>query len=139
MELRGRTAGVGVYDDFAHHPTAIRLTLQGLRRSSDRGRILAVLEPRSNTMKRGVLKDALPESLAAADLVYVYAAGLAWDADAVFARLGRRARCFQALDALVAAVAADAQPGDDVVVMSNGGFGGVHEKLLAALARERAA
>ncbi|HYC15145.1 MAG TPA: UDP-N-acetylmuramate:L-alanyl-gamma-D-glutamyl-meso-diaminopimelate ligase [Stellaceae bacterium] len=139
MELRGQARGVGVYDDFAHHPTAIRSTLEGLRRSSAEGRILAVLEPRSNTMKRGVLKDELPVSLADADLVYVFAAGLEWDADSVFARLGRRARCYQALDALVAAVAADARPGDHVVVMSNGGFGGVHDKLLAALAREQAA
>jgi len=139
MELRGRARGVSVYDDFAHHPTAIHSTLEGLRRSPGEGRILAVLEPRSNTMKRGVLKDALPGSLAAADLVYIYVAGLAWDADAVFAPLGRRARCFQALDALVAAVAADARSGDRVVAMSNGGFGGVHDKLLAALAREQAA
>lgn len=139
MELRGRAAGVSVYDDFAHHPTAIQLTLEGLRQRSREGRILAVLEPRSNTMKRGVLKDALPESLAAADLIYVYTAGLTWDAGTVFGSLGHRVHCFQALDALVAAVAADARPGDGVVVMSNGSFGGVHDKLLAALAREQAA
>ena len=139
MELRGRVRGVNVYDDFAHHPTAIQLTLQGLRRNAEQGRILAVLEPRSNTMRRGVMKDALPESLDLADLVYVYTAGLAWDAEAVFRRLGRRARCFQALEPLVAAIAADARSGDQVLVMSNGGFGGIHAKLLAALAREQAA
>jgi len=139
MELRGRARGISVYDDFAHHPTAIRTTLQGLRRASNKGRILAVLEPRSNTMKRGVLKEALPESLAGADLVYVYSAGLPWDAAAVFASLGHRAHCFHALDALVAAVASDARAEDHIVVMSNGGFGGVHQKLLEALAREQAA
>ena len=139
MELRGRVCGVSVYDDFAHHPTAIRTTLEGLRQGSRKGRILAVLEPRSNTMKRGILKNALPESLTAADLVYVYSAGLAWDAAAVLAPLAERARCFEGLDALVAAIVADARPEDHVVVMSNGGFGGVHQKLLAALAREQAA
>jgi UDP-N-acetylmuramate: L-alanyl-gamma-D-glutamyl-meso-diaminopimelate ligase len=139
MELRGRVRGVSVYDDFAHHPTAIELTLQGLRGRVGQSRILAVLEPRSNTMKRGVMKDALPASLGLADLVYVYTAGLSWDAEAVFAPLGRRARCYQALDALVTAIAADARPGDEILVMSNGGFGGVHAKLLAALSREQAA
>ncbi len=139
MQVRGRARGVTVYDDFAHHPTAIRTTVEGLRQRVGRERILAVLEPRSNTMKRGVMKDELPPSLAHADRVYVYSAGLGWDARAVFAPLGTRARCEENLDALVAAIAAEAKAGDHVLVMSNGGFGGVHEKLLSRLAQERAA
>jgi UDP-N-acetylmuramate: L-alanyl-gamma-D-glutamyl-meso-diaminopimelate ligase len=134
MELRGRERDVAVYDDFAHHPTAIRTTLEGLRRKIGGARVLAVLEPRSNTMKRGVLKDELPASLELADKIYVYTAGLGWDAPAVFESLGSKARCIGDLDALVQAVAADARPGDHVLVMSNGGFGGVHGKLLEALA-----
>ncbi|TAK88214.1 MAG: UDP-N-acetylmuramate:L-alanyl-gamma-D-glutamyl-meso-diaminopimelate ligase [Betaproteobacteria bacterium] len=139
MQVRGRARGVTVYDDFAHHPTAIRTTVDGLRQRVGRERILAVLEPRSNTMKRGVMKDELPPSLAQADRVYVYSAGLGWDARAVFAPLGSRARCEESLDALVAGIAAEAKAGDHVLVMSNGGFGGVHEKLLSRLAQERAA
>jgi UDP-N-acetylmuramate: L-alanyl-gamma-D-glutamyl-meso-diaminopimelate ligase len=133
MELRGRARGVAVYDDFAHHPGAIRATLQAMRERVGEARILAVLEPRSNTMKRGVMKDELPGSLAQADRVYVYGAGLAWDAGATFAPLGGRARCDQDLDALVGAVAREARAGDHVLVMSNGAFGGIHEKLLARL------
>ena len=134
MELKGEARGVAVYDDFAHHPTAIRTTLEGLRRKVGRARILAVLEPRSNTMKRGVMKDELPASLEAADRVFVYAAGLGWDAPSVFAGMSR-ARCFDELDPLVRAVASEAKPGDQVLVMSNGGFGGFHGKLLAELRR----
>jgi UDP-N-acetylmuramate: L-alanyl-gamma-D-glutamyl-meso-diaminopimelate ligase len=135
MEVRGRAAGVTVYDDFAHHPTAIATTLDGLRHKVGRARILAVLEPRSNTMKQGVMKDQLPASVAAADEVFVYSAGLGWDAAAVFAPLGAKARCVAELEALIAAIAAEAGEGDHVLVMSNGGFGGLHGKLLAALAR----
>ncbi|HWA39873.1 MAG TPA: UDP-N-acetylmuramate:L-alanyl-gamma-D-glutamyl-meso-diaminopimelate ligase [Burkholderiales bacterium] len=135
MELRGTVAGVTVYDDFAHHPTAIRTTLEGLRHKEPEGRILAVLEPRSNTMKRGVMKDELPASVASAERVFVYTAGLGWDAERVFGPLGERARCIDDLDRLVGEVAQDALPGDHVLVMSNGGFGGVHAKLLAALER----
>jgi len=135
MQLRGRARGVEVYDDFAHHPTAIRVTLEGLRQRDRRARILAVFEPRSNTMKAGAMNDALPGSFAAADLVYVYGSGLAWDPAAVFAPLGARARCLSDLDALVAAIAAEARAGDRVLVMSNGAFGGIHEKLLAQLAQ----
>ncbi len=134
MEVRGRARGVTVYDDFAHHPTAIRTTLEGLRARVGMARILAVLEPRSNTMKRGVMKDELPASVAAADRVFVYSAGLGWDAAAVFAPLRARASCVEELDALVRAIAAEARSGDHVLVMSNGGFGGLHGKLLAALA-----
>jgi UDP-N-acetylmuramate: L-alanyl-gamma-D-glutamyl-meso-diaminopimelate ligase len=139
MQVRGQARGVTLYDDFAHHPTAIRTTIEGLRQRAGQGRILAVFEPRSNTMKRGVMKDALPGALAQADLCYVYTAGLGWDAAGLFAPLGARARCVDDLEDLVAAVASDCRPGDRVLVMSNGGFGGIHEKLLARLAREAAA
>jgi UDP-N-acetylmuramate: L-alanyl-gamma-D-glutamyl-meso-diaminopimelate ligase len=133
MQIRGEARGVTVYDDFAHHPTAIRTTLEGLRQRVGSARILAVLEPRSNTMKRGVMKDALPPSLAQADRVYIYSAGLGWDARSLFALLGSRARCEEDLEPLIAAVAAEARAGDHVLVMSNGGFGGIHDKLLDRL------
>jgi UDP-N-acetylmuramate: L-alanyl-gamma-D-glutamyl-meso-diaminopimelate ligase len=133
MQVRGEAGGVTVYDDFAHHPTAIRATLEGLRQRVGSARILAVLEPRSNTMKRGLLKDALPESLADADRTFVYTQGLGWDADAVFALMGDRARCVDDLQRLVNEIGAEARAGDHVLVMSNGGFGGIHEKLLARL------
>ncbi len=133
MQMRGSAGGVTVYDDFAHHPTAIRTTVEGLRQRVGRSRILAVLEPRSNTMKRGVMKDQLPSSLAVADRIYVYSAGLGWDAQAVFGSLGARARCDDDLERLIAAVVAEAGAGDHVLVMSNGGFGGIHEKLLQRL------
>jgi UDP-N-acetylmuramate: L-alanyl-gamma-D-glutamyl-meso-diaminopimelate ligase len=133
MQVRGEARGVTVYDDFAHHPTAIRTTLEGLRHRVGSSRILAILDPRSNTMKRGVMKDALPPSLAQADRVYIYTAGLGWDARSLFALLGARARCEEDLEPLVAAVVAEARAGDHVLVMSNGGFGGIHDKLLARL------
>ena len=134
LELRGTVGGVRVYDDFAHHPTAIALTVDGLRRREPAGRILAVLEPRSNTMKLGVMKAQLAGSLAGADAVFCYQQGLGWDTAEALAPLGARARSYEALDALVADVAAQAQAGDHILVMSNGGFGGVHQKLLDALA-----
>ncbi len=133
MQMRGEAGGVKVYDDFAHHPTAIRTTLEGLRQRVGKARILAVLEPRSNTMKRGVMKDDLPASLADADRVFVYTSGLGWDASAVLAPLGARVRCEEELERLVAGVAGEARAGDHVLIMSNGGFGGIHEKLLARL------
>ena len=133
LEMRGVVRGVTVYDDFAHHPTAIAATIAGLRQRQPAGRILAVLEPRSNTMKLGVMKAQLPDSLAGADAAFCYAAGLGWDAAAALAPMGARARTFEDLDELVAAVAGAARAGDHVLVMSNGGFGGVQEKLLAAL------
>jgi UDP-N-acetylmuramate: L-alanyl-gamma-D-glutamyl-meso-diaminopimelate ligase len=134
MEVRGVVNGITVYDDFAHHPTAIATTVAGLRSKVGAARILAVLEPRSNTMKLGVMKEALPGSLKDADQVFCYGANLGWDAAAALAPLGDKAQTFDNLDGLVAAVTAVAGPGDHVLVMSNGGFGGVHEKLLAALA-----
>src|SRR5688572_10053117 len=135
QELRGNVRGVRVYDDFAHHPTAIRETIAGLRQQHRGGRILAVFEPRSNTLKQGVLKEALPGSFAGADRVYIHHAGLSWDAPALFAPLGARVTCIAELPALVAAIVADAREGDHILVMSNGGFGGIHQKLLAALER----
>ena len=135
MELKGEARGVAVYDDFAHHPTAIRTTVEGLRRKVGQARILAVLEPRSNTMKRGVMKNDLPASLDAADRAYIYTSGLGWDASSVFAAMGPRAQCSDDLEELVRAIAKEAKPGDQVVVMSNGGFGGIHGKLLRALGR----
>ncbi len=136
MELRGTVRGISVYDDFAHHPTAIATTVAGLRRkigAESGARILAVLEPRSNTMKLGVMKAQLPGSLAEADRVFCYAANLGWNAGEALAPLGDRAIVVEDLDALVAQVAAEARPGDCLLVMSNGGFGGVHGKLLEAL------
>jgi len=140
MEVRGSVSGVTVYDDFAHHPTAIEMTIAGLRArvGRHRVRILAVLEPRSNTMKLGVMKAQLPASLADADLVFGYGAAagrdrLDWDVADAFAPLGTKARVFDDLPTLVQAVAAAACPGDQVLVMSNGGFGGVHQYLLDAL------
>jgi UDP-N-acetylmuramate: L-alanyl-gamma-D-glutamyl-meso-diaminopimelate ligase len=139
MQVRGTAGGVTVYDDFAHHPTAIQTTLEGLRQRVGNARILAVLEPRSNTMKRGLMKESLPASLAAADSIFVYTQGLGWDASAVFAPLGPRARCFDNLDALIAAIAGSSRAGDHILVMSNGGFGGIHAKLLARLGSAAAA
>ena len=134
MELRGEASGVRVFDDFAHHPTAISTTLEGLRRQVGGRRILAVLEPRSNTMRLGVHNAALAASLAAADQVFVYAPpDLGWDAAAVFAGLGERAAVLDSLEAIVERVSAETDAGDQVLVMSNGGFGGIHQKLLDAL------
>jgi UDP-N-acetylmuramate: L-alanyl-gamma-D-glutamyl-meso-diaminopimelate ligase len=133
MEVRGTVNGITVYDDFAHHPTAIDTTVAGLRRKVGGARILAVLEPRSNTMKLGVMKDALPGSLKDADLVFCYAGNLGWDARGALAPLGDRAVVKDDLDELIEAIAAAAQSGDHVLVMSNGGFGGIHEKLLKRL------
>jgi UDP-N-acetylmuramate: L-alanyl-gamma-D-glutamyl-meso-diaminopimelate ligase len=135
MEVRGTAGGVTVYDDFAHHPTAIETTISGLRRKVGGARILAVLEPRSNTMKMGVMKEQLAGSLAGADLVYCYTNGLGWDAAGALKPLGRRSACHDDIGRLVQAIVAAAKSGDHVLVMSNGGFGGIHAKLLDALAR----
>ncbi|MBO9516325.1 MAG: UDP-N-acetylmuramate:L-alanyl-gamma-D-glutamyl-meso-diaminopimelate ligase [Variovorax sp.] len=142
MELRGTVqrpeGAITVYDDFAHHPTAIRTTLDGLRQKLDADgrqadRILAVFEPRSNTMKLGTMAAQLPWSLASSDLSFCHSGGLDWDAAAALAPLGERAQVAGGIDALVSLVAAAARPGDHIVCMSNGGFGGVHDKLLSAL------
>ena len=141
MEVRGvvqRPGGaITVYDDFAHHPTAIRTTIDGLRRQLDsKGgaqRILAIFEPRSNTMKLGTMTAQLPWSLAQADLSFCHAGGLDWDARAALASMGERAQVADNIEQLLAQVQAAAQPGDHLLCMSNGGFGGIHSKLLEAL------
>jgi len=133
MEVRGTVGGVTVYDDFAHHPTAIRTTVDGLRRQVGTARILAVFEPRSNTMKLGAMKSQLPWSLEQADLAFCHTAGLGWDAAQALSPLGARAQVAPDVGTLVAQVVAAARPGDQVLCMSNGGFGGIHGKLLAAL------
>ncbi len=134
MEIRGNVNGITVYDDFAHHPTAIDTTIAGLRAKVGDARILAVLEPRSNTMKLGVMKAALPGSLAAADKVFCYAANLGWDVADTLAPLGSKAITHADLGTLIEAIAGEARTGDQILIMSNGGFGGIHEKLLARLA-----
>ncbi|MCV2357509.1 UDP-N-acetylmuramate:L-alanyl-gamma-D-glutamyl-meso-diaminopimelate ligase [Paucibacter sp. TC2R-5] len=139
MELRGEVVRAGgsikVYDDFAHHPTAIRTTVNGLRRRiAPVERILAIFEPRSNTMKLGAMKAQLPWALEEADLSFCNQQGLDWDAKDALAPLGAQAIVGADVDALVAAVLKQAKPGDHLLCMSNGGFGGIHAKLLAALA-----
>jgi len=135
MEVRGSVNGITVYDDFAHHPTAIRTTISGLRGQVNGERILAVLEPRSNTMKLGVWKDDLAASLAGADLVFCFTSNLGWDAASALGPLGEKVVLANDLHDLVSRIVCTARPGDHVLVMSNGGFGGIHEKLLLALGR----
>jgi UDP-N-acetylmuramate: L-alanyl-gamma-D-glutamyl-meso-diaminopimelate ligase len=135
MELRGEVRGVRVYDDFAHHPTAIETTLEGLRKHVGAQRILAVLEPRSNTMRMGVHADTLADSLNLADEVWVYVPeSLGWDAASVLGGLGGRLHLCRSTQEIVDSVVADAGEGDQVLVMSNGGFEGIHQRLLDALA-----
>ena len=134
MEVRGEVAGVTVYDDFAHHPTAIETTLKGLRARVGAARIIAVLEPRSNTMKMGVHREQLAPSLAVADRTWLLnSPDLGWDLAGAVSSMGDRANLAGSVDALVRGLAAQARAGDHVLVMSNGGFGGLHDKLLAAL------
>jgi UDP-N-acetylmuramate: L-alanyl-gamma-D-glutamyl-meso-diaminopimelate ligase len=135
MELRGEVAGVRVYDDFAHHPTAIETTLQGLRAQVEEARIFAVLEPRSNTMRMGVHAGQLPASLTAADRVLVYSPEtLDWNAAAVLAPLGDKVRVFEQVEQIIQTLAGEVTPGDQVLIMSNGGFEQIHQRLLDALA-----
>ncbi len=134
MELRGTVADIAVYDDFAHHPTAIATTLEGLRRLLPASqRILAVFEPRSNTMKLGTMAAQLPGALQAADHTFAYNPQLGWDVAAALTPLGPTAQTHTNLDTLVQAIVATARPGDHIVCMSNGSFGGIHDKLLQAL------
>jgi UDP-N-acetylmuramate: L-alanyl-gamma-D-glutamyl-meso-diaminopimelate ligase len=133
MEVRGTVNGVTIYDDFAHHPTAIRTTVDGLRRKVGAQRILAVFEPRSNTMKLGAMKAQLPWSLEQADLSFCHGDGLGWDAAQVLAPMGDKARVAANIDELVRQVTGAARAGDHVLCMSNGGFGDIHAKLLQAL------
>jgi UDP-N-acetylmuramate: L-alanyl-gamma-D-glutamyl-meso-diaminopimelate ligase len=134
LEVRGTAGGVTVYDDFAHHPTAIRTTVDGLRRRVGAARILAVFEPRSNTMKLGTMKAQLPGSLEEADLVFCHSGGLGWDAAQALAPMGAKAQVADSIDGVIAQVLAAARPGDHVLCMSNGSFGGLHDRLLEALA-----
>ena len=134
MELRGQVRGISVYDDFAHHPTALRTTLDGLRRRvGPEARILAAFEPRSNTMKLGTMKAQLPWALEAADLAFCHTAGLDWDAAEALAPMGARASTAADVDQLATDLVAQARPGDHIVCMSNGSFGGIHAKLLNKL------
>ena len=136
MELRGTVNGIAVYDDFAHHPTALRTTLDGLRRRVGSARILAAFEPRSNTMKLGTMKSQLPWALEQADLAFCHTAGLDWDAAEALAPMGDRARTAGDVKTLVAQITQAARPGDHIVCMSNGSFGGVHAQLLEALSKK---
>ncbi len=137
MEVRARaplasqpgSAPVTIYDDFAHHPTAIRTTVNGLRRQVADGRILAVFEPRSNTMKLGAMKSQLPWSLEEADLAFCHSGGLGWDAAEALSPMGARAQVGESIEVVLGQVAAALQPGDHVLCMSNGGFGGIHARL----------
>jgi UDP-N-acetylmuramate: L-alanyl-gamma-D-glutamyl-meso-diaminopimelate ligase len=134
LELRGEAGGIKVYDDFAHHPTAIRTTIDGLRRKVGQERILAVFEPRSNTMKLGAMKAQLPWSLEEADVVFCHSGGLSWSAEEALMPMGAKAEVCNTVEKLVERVLKVARPGDHVLCMSNGGFGGVHAKLLTGLA-----
>jgi UDP-N-acetylmuramate: L-alanyl-gamma-D-glutamyl-meso-diaminopimelate ligase len=142
LELRGEAGGVRVYDDFAHHPTAMRVTLEGLRRRLEQGepdpgqpepRVLAAFEPRSNTMKLGAMKAQLPWALEPADRSFCLQGDYGWSAREALVPLGDTAVVADSVDALVRAIVREARPGDHVVCMSNGSFGGIHDKLLAAL------
>jgi len=139
MEVVGVEAGVTVYDDFAHHPTAIRTTVEGLRkRIKPNERILALFEPRSNTMKLGTMKAQLPWSLEDADLAFCHQGGLSWDASSALAPMEERAKVAATVEELVALALRHARPGDHLLCMSNGGFGGIHAKLIAGLAARTA-
>ena len=134
MEVRGVVRGITVYDDFAHHPTAIDTTLAGLRGKVGDARILAVLEPRSNTMRLGVHRAAIAPALAQADRVWLYEPpDLGWNLADVARAAKPPTEVVASIEGLVSVVAAEAKPGDHIIIMSNGGFGGIHAKLLAAL------
>jgi UDP-N-acetylmuramate: L-alanyl-gamma-D-glutamyl-meso-diaminopimelate ligase len=135
MEIVGEVRDITIYDDFAHHPTAIATTLQGLRRKVGNARIIAIIEPRSNTMRLGVYKNDLASSVADADqALWFQPEELNWNLGPVVAARSASAQVFDSIDAIVAHVVAEARPGDQVVIMSNGGFGGIHQKLMKALA-----
>ena len=135
MEIRGVVNNITVYDDFAHHPTSIDTTLKGLRNKVGNAKIIAVLEPRSNTMKMGIWKDKLSASLAIADQVFCYSGQADWNAQAALHSLGDKLTCFDDLTQLIQTISTTAQPGNQVLIMSNGGFGNIHEKLLKELSK----
>lgn len=135
MEVLGEVAQITVYDDFAHHPTAIRETLQGLRAAVGDARIWALLEPRSNTMRMGVHKEQLASSLAEADQVLLFQPPeVDWDLQSVVDQLGDAAQLFRSIEGIVELLLTQAQAGDHVLIMSNGAFGGIHQRVLDALA-----
>lgn len=134
MELKGEVNNIKVYDDFAHHPTAIETTLTGLRNNVGEQRIIAILEPRSNTMKQGIHQNELADSVAKADLVYfMEPENLSWDMAKMARSCAVPALVLTDVKKIVAQVVESARPGDHILVMSNGGFGGIHDKLLDAL------
>lgn len=136
MQLRGQVRGISVYDDFAHHPTAIATTLAGLRAKVGQGRIIALLEPRSNTMRLGIHKAQIAPALVDADQIWLYQpAGLNWDLGSILEDLGSKAQLEQNIEQLAAKVAQAAQAGDHILIMSNGSFGGIHDKVLTELAK----
>lgn len=138
MQLRGEVQGVRVFDDFAHHPTAISLTLAGLRKSvGPDKRVIAVLEPRSNTMRMGIHESTLAASLSLADRIWLHCPpDMDWNLNAAMAELGDKVQVMNNVDALSSAIASDSSSGDQIVVMSNGSFDGIHEKLLLQLDKE---
>ena len=136
MELRGVVNDIHIYDDFAHHPTAIRMTLDGLRSKIGSARIIAVLEPRSNTMKLGIWQDSLAASLKEADRILCYTGNIGWDVSSALLPLGDKATTHSDLPAMIAAITTMTQPGDYILLMSNGSFGGLHDKLLDALSAQ---
>ncbi|NDY84253.1 UDP-N-acetylmuramate:L-alanyl-gamma-D-glutamyl-meso-diaminopimelate ligase [Orrella sp. NBD-18] len=143
MEVRGVVNDITVYDDFAHHPTAIRTTIEGLRAQVGNKRILAVLEPRSNTMKLGTMAARLPQALEGADRVFCFGEktgkqALGWNPSVVLAELGDKMQAHHEMDQLIDSIAREARCGDHILIMSNGGFGGIHSRLLSALAQTRA-
>jgi UDP-N-acetylmuramate: L-alanyl-gamma-D-glutamyl-meso-diaminopimelate ligase len=134
LELRGEVNNIRVYDDFAHHPTAIATTIAGLRARIGNQKLVAVLEPRSNTMKMGVHQDALAQSLFQADRVLLFQdGGLQWSLKQVTDELGERATVFDSIEGIVNTLRNEARQGDQILVMSNGGFGGIHQRILDAL------
>ncbi|MEG3754023.1 UDP-N-acetylmuramate:L-alanyl-gamma-D-glutamyl-meso-diaminopimelate ligase [Psychromonas arctica] len=134
MEVKGTVNNITVYDDFAHHPTAIKTTLAGLRAKVGDANIIAVLEPRSNTMKLGIHKEALVNSLNVADLVYCFEdKNIQWSMQELFDEQGKRVQIETDIDKLVEEVVKQAKPNDHILVMSNGGFGNIHQKLLDRL------
>jgi UDP-N-acetylmuramate: L-alanyl-gamma-D-glutamyl-meso-diaminopimelate ligase len=134
LEVRARIDGITIYDDFAHHPTAIATTLSGLRTRIGKQRLVAIIEPRSNTMRLGVHRDTLAPALREADLVWVYRPeDIPWDLPSAVAALGERVHVCHRVETVVDEVAATARSGDHLVVMSNGSFGGIHERLIATL------
>jgi UDP-N-acetylmuramate: L-alanyl-gamma-D-glutamyl-meso-diaminopimelate ligase len=133
LNPREAAAPITIYDDFAHHPTAIRTTINGLRRQVGSARILAVFEPRSNTMKLGAMKSQLPWSLEEADLAFCHSGGLDWDANEALSGMGDRALVAPTVDEVIRQVLTQVRPGDHILCMSNGGFGGIHLKLQESL------